>query len=153
MDITQQWGLPADFAPVRYAISDDVKNALRGSINGEPVLVTIANEGDTVSIVATPNRLFTIKTSQLGAGAAGVSVREYPWEGVFDLVMTPMTLNLKIAVHFRSNDGRKPEVGRRAALAKPAVENLMPFESVGGAEVFRAMLQLWNTKRAASQTA
>jgi hypothetical protein len=151
MDFSQ-WGLPQTFLPARYAISDEVKNALRGIISGEPVLVSIANEGDTVSIVATPNRLFTIKTSQLGAGAAGASVREYPWEGVFDLVMTPMTHNLKIAVHFRTVDGRKPEVGRRAALGKPAIENLMPFESVAGAEVFRALLQLWNTKRAASQT-
>ncbi|PQV64893.1 hypothetical protein B1R32_103160 [Abditibacterium utsteinense] len=150
MDSAQQWGLPAGFAPVRYTISDEVKSALRARLTpGDPVVVSIANESDTVSIVATPSRLFTIKTGSLGAGAAGVLVREYPWEGVFDIVATPMTHNLKIALHFRSNDNRTVEVGRRAALAKPAVENLMPFESAGGTEVFRALLQIWNARRAA----
>ncbi|MBW3635220.1 MAG: hypothetical protein KY445_01985 [Armatimonadetes bacterium] len=154
MDIAQQWGLPPEFVPVRYAISDDAKNALRGVLQaGEPVIVSIANEGDTVSIVATPQRLFTVKTAQYGAGAAGASVKEFPWAGIFDIVMTPMTLNLKIAVHYRSNDGRKAEVGRRAMLAKPAVENLMPFELVGGEEVFRALLQIWNSRRAETQNA
>lgn len=149
MDSAQRWGLPPGFTPARYTISDEVKMALRERLTpGDPVVVSIANESDTVSIIATPTRLFTIKTGALGAGAAGIAVREYPWEGVFNLVQTPMTHNMKIAVHFRSNDGRTVETGRRAMLAKPAVENLMPFESEGGAEVFGALLQIWNTRRA-----
>jgi hypothetical protein len=152
MDMAQEWGLPPGFAPVRYIISDDAKNALRGQLPvGEPVIVSISNEGDTITIVATPSRLFTVKTGSLGAGALGASVREYPWEGVFNFVMTPMTHNLKIAVHYRSSDGRKIEVGRRAMMAKPAVENLMPFEIEAGTQVFRALLQVWNFKKAAAE--
>jgi hypothetical protein len=154
MDMAEQWGLPPGFAPVRYIISDDAKNALRGRLPaGEPVVISISNEGDTVAIVATPSCLFSVKTGSLGAGAAGASIREYPWEGVFNLVVTPMTHNLKIAVHFRSSDGRKVEVGRRAMMAKPAVENLMPFEIEAGQQVFRALLQIWNYKRATAQGA
>jgi hypothetical protein len=152
MNNTQSWGLPPEFVPVRYALSDATKNALRGLMQpNEPVVVSIANEGDTVSLVATPERLFAVKTAQMGAGASGVSVKEFPWEGVFNLVMTPMSFNLKIAVHFRSNDGRKVEVGRRALLAKPAVENLMPFELAAGEEAFNALMQLWNNKRTTNE--
>lgn len=151
MDSSQQWGLPPDFSPARFTISDEVKAALRARLTpGDPVVISIANESDTVSIVATPGCLWTVKTGSLGAGAAGVSIREYPWEGLTNIVQTPMTHNLKIALHFRSNDGRTVEVGRRAMLAKPAVENLMPFESEAGAEVCRALLQIWNTRRAAT---
>ncbi len=147
-------GLAPNFVPVRYTISDDAKNALRSVLQAsESVIVSIANEDDTVSIVATPQRLFAVKTAQYGVGAAGVSVKEFPWAGVFDIVMAPMTLNLEIAVHYRSNDGRKAEVGRRAMLAKPAVENLMPFELVAGEEVFRALLQIWNSSRAEADNA
>ncbi|RYG75422.1 hypothetical protein EON80_00740 [bacterium] len=154
MDMAEQWGLPPGFAPVRYSISDDAKNALRGQLPaGEPVVISISNEGDTVAIVATPSRLFSVKTGSLGAGAGGASVREYPWEGVFDFVMTPMTHNLKIAIHFRSSDGRKVEVGRRAMMGKPVVDNLMPFEIEGGQQVYRALLQVWNYKRAMEQAA
>ena len=152
MDTAQKWGLPPGFEPVRYAISDDVKNALRGVLQaGDPVVISIANESDTVSIVATPTRFYSIKTGELGAGASGAAVREYPWEGVFNLVMSPMTHNLRITVHFRTSDGKKVEIGRRALLGKPATENLMPFESEAGAQVFRAMLQIWNFKRAAAE--
>lgn len=140
--------LPPGFTPARFVISDEVKSALRPLlVLGEPVVVSIANESDTVSIVATPSCLFTVKTGSLGAGAAGVAVRQYPWEGVFDIVPTPMTHNLKIAIHFRSNNGKTIEVGRRAMLAKPAVEPLMPFENQSGSEVVAALLQLWNFHR------
>lgn len=154
MDVAEQWGLPPGFAPVRYSISDDAKNALRGRLPaGEPVIISISNEGDTVAIVATPSRLFSVKTGALGAGAAGVNVREFPWEGVFNFVAMPMTHNLKIAVHFRSSDGKKVEVGRRAMLAKPAIENLMPFEIEAGQQVFQALLQIWNYRKAMAQDA
>lgn len=141
--------LPPGFVPVRYAVSDEVKNALRPLlVAGEPVVVSIANESDTVSIVATPMRVFSVKTGALGAGAAGIATREYVWEAIFDIVQTPMTHNLKIALHFRSNNGKTIEIGRRALLAKPAVENLMPFENQAGSEVCHALLQLWNNARA-----
>ncbi len=154
MTNSQLPNLPPNFVPVRTAISDETKAALRPLLQerGEPVLVSIANESDTVSIVATASRMWTVKTGALGAGAAGVLVREYPWDAVFDLVQTPMTHNLKIALHFRSNNGKSIEVGRRALLAKPAVENLMPFENQSGTEVFRALLQLWNFHRAKAAT-
>ncbi|HEX9996628.1 MAG TPA: hypothetical protein VGB45_05765 [Abditibacterium sp.] len=151
MDIAQQWGLPPGFAPVRYGVSDEVKNALRGLLPaGEPVILSIANESDNVAIVGTPSCFFSVKTGELSAGAGGVAVREYPWEGVFDLIMTPMTHNLRITVHFRTSNGKKVEVGRRALLGKPATEHLMPFEHEAGAQIFRAMLQIWNFKRAAA---
>lgn len=149
MNNAQSFGLPPDFAPARFAVSDEVKNAVRPLLSaGEPVLVSIANESDSVSIVATPRRLFTVKIGALGAGAAGIAIREYLWPAVFDIVQTPMTHNLKIAVHFRSNNGKTIEIGRRAMLAKPAVENLMPFENQSGSEVFQALLQLWNAGKA-----
>ncbi len=149
MTNSPRFDLPPGFVPVRAPISDEVKAAVRPVLPpGEPVLVSLANESDTVTLVATQNRLYTVKTGEMGAGAAGVSIREYPWEAVFDIVQTPMTHNLKIAVHFRSNNGKTVESGRRAMLAKPAVENLMPFENQTGSEVFRALLQLWNYRRA-----
>ena len=143
--------LPANFVPARYAVSDEVKAALQPLFGvNEPVLVSISNESDTIAIVATPQRMWTVKTGALGAGATGVALREYPWEAVFNIVQTPMTHNLKIAIHFRSNNGKTIEVGRRALLAKPAIENLMPFENQSGSEVYEALLQLWNAFRAAN---
>ena len=143
------WGLPPDFSPVRYALSDEAKNAIRPLLNpNEPVVVSLANEGDTVTIVATPQRVFVVKTGALGAGASGTNVREFPFEGIFDIVKRPQTHNLTLAIHYRSNDGKRVEVGRRALLARERVENLMPFEIAAGEDVFRALLQIWNWKRA-----
>lgn len=146
---SQQWGLPPDFSPVRYAISDAAKNALRPLLNGEPVVISLANESDTVAMVATPERLFAVKTGELGSGAGGVALREFPWEGVENLVMTPVTHNLRIAVHYRTSNGKTVEVGRRARLAKAAVEYLMPFEKAAGEAVFEALRALWEWKKGA----
>lgn len=152
MDVAEKWGLPPGFRPIRFALSDATKESLRSVLNpNEPVIISISNEGDTVAIVATPTRVFSIKTTEMSAGASGASVRVYPWEGIFDLTMTPMTHNIKIAIEFRSSDGRTVEVGRKAKLAKPKTEQLTPFETVGGQEAFRGLLQIWNYKRSTAE--
>lgn len=152
MDSAQQWGLPPNFTPVRYAISDAAKAAVRPFLQAnEPVVVSLGNEGDTIAIVGTPQRLLVIKTSTLGGGAAGAAVKEFPWEGLRDIVSRPQTLNLTLALHYNSNDGRRVEVGKRARLAKDAVDNLMAFELVAGQEVFVALLQISNWKKAQIQ--
>lgn len=148
MDVSAQWGLPPGFQPVRYIISEEAKDAVRGVLKPqEPVIISIGNEADTIAIVATPHRVLSVKTSGLGAGVKGAMIREYPWDGIFDIVITPMTHNVKLAFHFRSSDGRTVETGRRASMAKEQVENLMAFEKVGGQDVFRALLQVWNYKK------
>ena len=152
MDVATQWGLPEGFQPVRYAISDSVKEILRGLLRpNEPVVISLANEGDTISLVGTPYRLFAVKTNPLMSGAAGNNARDFPWEAITDLKLGQAALNVKFSVHFRSSNGRTPEVGRRAAMGKPVVENYMPFESAAGQEVFAAMTAIIAHKREASQ--
>lgn len=149
--------LPADFAPVRYAIPDEAKNALRGRVTAEdPILVTLSNEGQTASLVATANRLFVIKTGQMGMNTLGGSVtpsaqiREFPWEGVTHFTMTPMTYNVKFTLSYRTSNGKTVEVGIRARMGKPASEHVAAFETVAAEEAFAALTQLWNLKRTAS---
>lgn len=139
-----RWGLPADFAPVRYPIDGEVKEVLRPLLSaGEPVLVTLSNIEGTVSVVATPQHLFAIRSGDAIAGVTGFAVREFPWAGITKLVLQQAGTHLKFAIGFRSSNGRTVEVGRRAALGKDAVENLMPFESASGHETFAAIYQLW----------
>jgi hypothetical protein len=143
-----QWGLPPEFVPVRYAIPDEAKHLVRDLLQpNEPVIISIGNEGDTVSLVATPYRVMVVKTASLGAGASGGSVREFPYEGIERIVMRPQSINLTLALHYRTSNGRTVEVGRRARLAKPAVDNLMAFELVAGQEVYEALLSIWEFKR------
>jgi hypothetical protein len=139
------WGLPPDFEPVRLPISDDAKQALRPMLSAqEPVLVTISNEGDSIALVATPLRILSVKTGGTQAGATGASVKEYPYEGITDMKIQSAAINVKIALHFKTtNNGRTVEVGLRAKLAKDHVDNLMPFESTGGAEAFKAIYDIW----------
>jgi len=148
MSNAAQWGLPPDFAPARYAIPDEAKNVVRGLLQpNEPVIISIGNEGDTIALVATPYRVLVIKTSALGAGAAGANVREFPYEGIERIVMRPQTINLTLALHYRTSNGRTVEVGRRARMAKPAVDNLMAFELAAGEEVYAALQKVWEFKR------
>lgn len=144
-DTATRWGLPADFEPVRLPIPEDAKFALRPMLTAdEPVLVTISNEGDTISIVATSQRIFSVKTGGANAGATGATVKEYPYEGITDMKIQSAAINVKIALHFKTtNGGRTVEVGHRAKLAKDHVDNLMPFESTAGAEAFKAIYDLW----------
>jgi len=147
-DVTQ-WGLPPEFTPVRFPIPDDAKIAVRPLLGqGDPVVISLANDEDALALVGTPQRLLVVKLSALGAGAAGVKVREFPWEGITRIVATPLSFQLKIALHYRtSNNGRTVEVGRRAKLGDAAVENLAGFDLDNGNAVLAAMMQIWESKR------
>ncbi len=144
-DAATLWGLPPDFEPVRIPISEEVKQVLRPMLSaGEPVLVTISNEGNSITLIATPLRVLAVKTGGAQAGATGSSVKEYPYEGITDMKIQSAAINVKIAFHFKTTtNGRTVEVGHRAKLAKDHVDNLMPFESTAGAEAFKAIYDIW----------
>jgi hypothetical protein len=144
-DIASLWGLPAGFQPVRYPIPDAAKEVVRGLLNpDEPVLVTISNEGSSISLIATTQRVLSVKTSDQQAGVTGATAKEYPYEGLTDLKIQSAAINVKIALHFKTtNGGRSVETGHRARLAKEHVDNLMPFESTAGAEAFKAIYDVW----------
>lgn len=139
------WGLPPGFEPLRQPIPDAAKQVLLPMLSAdEPVLVTIANEGDSITLVATPLRVLSVKTGGAQAGATGASVKEYPYEGITDMKIQSAAINVKIALHFKTtNNGRTVETGHRAKLAKDHVDNLMPFESTSGAEAFKAIYDIW----------
>ena len=147
-DAAIAWGLPAEFEPIRYAIPALAVYVVRPLLEAdEPVLVTVSNEGDSISIVATPTRLFSIKTGGSQAGVTGATVKEYPYEGVTDLKIQSAAINVKIVVHFKStNNGRTVETGHRAKMAKDSTDNLMPFESTAGAQAFKAIYDVWVSK-------
>ncbi len=146
-DAAVRWGLPPGFIPARFPIADDVKELIRDMLQaGEPVIVTLTNEGNSISLVATPQRVFSIR-SGMGAGVTGYTVREFPWEGITDLRLQASALNVKISIHFKSSDGRTVAVGRRAAFGKPAVDNLTPFETNAGTQVFEAIHSVWHYKK------
>src|SRR4028119_1290101 len=114
-DAAVRLGLPPGLMPARFPIADDVKDLIRDMLSpGEPVIVTLSNEGNSISLVATSQRVFSIR-SGLVAGVTGFTVREFPWEGISDLRLQAAALNVKISIHFKSTDGRTVEVGRRAA--------------------------------------
>ena len=144
-DTATKWGLPPDFEPVRTPIPEEAKQVLRPMLEAnEPVLVTISNEGNSITLIATPLRVLSVKTGGAQAGATGASVKEYPYEGITDMKIQSAAINVKIALHFKTtNNGRTVEVGHRAKLAKDHVDNIMPFESVGGAEAFKAIYDIW----------
>ncbi len=154
MDASQKWGLPPEFALVRYPIPEEAKIAARAVLGAEePVLVSLGNEGDTVALVATPGRILTVKTQELGAGAGGAQVKSFPYPGIFDLTLRPQTFNVSFAIEYRTSDrGRTVEIGRRALMGHPKTDTLMAFEKVAGEEAFRALLQLWNWKKMQAQT-
>ena len=148
------WGLPPDFDPVRYPIPDAAKAVVRPLLgSNEPVLVTLSNEGDSISLIATPLRILAVKTGDVQAGATGASVKEYPYEGITDMKIQSAAINVKIALHFKStNNGRTVEVGQRARLAKDHVDNLMPFESAAGQQAFEAIQAIWVHKTGGKKT-
>jgi hypothetical protein len=151
MDAATQWGLPPGFQPARFSVPDGVKEVVRGVLHAnEPVIVSITNEGDNISVIATPERVLAVRAGGAGAGVTGFSVKEYPWAGITNLVLQQMALNAKYAIHYRTSDGRTVEIGRRAAMGKPAIDNLMPFESEAGAEAFEALHSVWQHKKAAA---
>ena len=146
MDTSTQWDLPPGFQPVRYGINEQAKNAVRELLQpNEPVIISLANEEETVSIIATPQRLFAARTGQ-SAGVTGCMVKEFPWGDITNLVLQHAGPNVKIAVHYKTSDGRTVATGLRAKLAKPAVDNLMPFDPAIGAQAFEAIYSVWQHK-------
>ena len=148
MSNASSWGLPADFTPVRFPIPDAAKAAVRPLLDeAEPVVISLANDEDALVLVGTPQRLWVVKLSGLAAGVAGVAAREFPWEGISRIVATPLSFQLKIALHFRSSNGRTIEVGRRAQLGRAGVENLAGFDLDNGQAALSAMMKIWESKR------
>jgi len=148
MSIAEQWGLPADFQPVRFDIMDDVKSVMRDVLNtNEPVIVSLTNRSGTITLLATPQRFFSVKTGELsGAGVTGCLVKEYPWAGINRLVGQQAATNLRIAIHYRTSNGTDVEVGRRAAMGKPAVDTLTPFDLEKGRQALDAIIVIWQSK-------
>jgi hypothetical protein len=148
MNIAEQWGLPADFQPVRFDIQEDVKNVIRDELQAnEPVIVSITNRAGTLALLATPERIFCVKTGDLsGVGVSGCKVKDYPWEGITNLIAQQAADNLKIAVHYRSSNGSRVEVGRRAALGNPAVDYMATFDLEKGYVAFNAINSVWQHK-------
>jgi len=148
MDSATRWGLPAGFVPLRNAVSDEVKNAVRAALlPSEPVVVTLANEANNVALVATPQRLFAIRSGTASAGATGFSIREYPWHALTRLTMQQASNALKFSIAFKSSDGKTVAIGRRAALAREATDHFMPFEPTTGHAAFAAFYQIWEHQR------
>ena len=140
----ESWGLPSDFAPVRYPISGEAKNAVREILHsGEPVVVTVANDNGSISLVATPQRLLVVREGAAMAGATGLKVSDYPWRGITKLQTQHAADALKISIGFKSNNNRTVELGRRAKLAKDAVDHMMPFAAETGHPAFTAIYEIW----------
>lgn len=141
------WNLPPGFAPARCLISDEIKNAVRPLLGpNEPVIISLLNDENAIAILGTPDRVLSVKIGGLSAGATGLSIREFPWEGLTDIVATTLGLQTKIVLHFRSSNGKTVEVGRRAHLGKPASETLAGFDSEKAAAVCAALIAVWKHK-------
>ena len=154
MDTAQRWGLPEGFTPVRYPLADEVKDVVRGVLApGEPAIVTIANEGATVSVVATPQRLLVVKSGAAGAGVTGFNVKEFVWEAITNLIFQPVSINCKYSISYRTSGGGKVETGRRAKMGKDAKDDVAPFEHVAGEEAFQAMYAIWHHQMMQQQSA
>jgi hypothetical protein len=147
MDAATRWGLPEGFVPVRYPVSYDVKEVVRGVLEpGEPVVATLANEAGTISLIATPQRLITMKSGATGAGVTGFNTKEFPWEGITNLIFQPVSINCKISICYKTTSGGKVETGLRARMGKDAKDDVMPFETAAGEEFFRAIYAIWHHK-------
>lgn len=141
----EKWGLPAGFEPVRFEVTDQVKEVMRDILHaGEPVIVSLTNRSASLTALATPQRFFSVKTGDLnGVGVTGCVVKEYPWQGINRLVAQQAADTLRIAVHYRTINGRSVEVGRRAAMGKDAVDHLTPFDWNQGSIAFAAIETVW----------
>jgi hypothetical protein len=146
-----RWGLPEGFAPVRFAIADDIKELLRPMLGlAEPAVVTLANIEGTVTLVGTPQRLFVVRSGGTSAGVTGYSAREFPWAGMTKLVLAHAGHNVKLSIGFRTSNGRTAEVGRRAAMGRDATEHAFPFDAAQGQGAFAALHQIWHHVRSSS---
>ena len=150
MDISEKWGLPPGFAPVRFGISDDTKNAVRPILGaGEPVIVSLQNEEETVALLATPGRMLSVKAQEMGVNAGASLVKSFPWPSVFDVTLRPQASTITIVVEYPTTDnGKTVEVGVRAKLAKTKQDVFAGFPKDEGEAVYRTLLQISNWKKA-----
>lgn len=154
MDTAQLWGLPEGFRPVRHPIEEEVKDVARSVLgHNEPVLVTISNGEGTVTVIATPQRLIIMKSGASAAGATGFNTKDYPWDGITNLVFAPVSLNCKYSICYKTSGGGKVETGRRAKMGKDAKDDVMPFEPTAGEEAFQAIYAIWHHKMMKAQEA
>ncbi|HEX8552456.1 MAG TPA: hypothetical protein VF681_12985 [Abditibacteriaceae bacterium] len=144
-DVATQWGLPEGFKPVRFPVNDDIKQLVREIIEpGEAIIACVANEGDTIALLATNRRVLTIR-SGANAGVTGFTTRDFTWEALTDMRLQSNPTNVAISLHFQSKDnGRTAEVGQKAKFAKPAIDKVMPFETNAGTQVFEAIHAVWH---------
>ena len=154
MDTSEKWGLPPDFQPARFAISDAAKNAVRPVLGAnEPIIVSLQNEDEILSILATPGRILTVRAQEVGIAAGSAIVKSFPWPGVWDLTMRPQAFSVSLVIEYRTSDnGKTVEIGRRAVLAKEKSDVFAGFPKEEGEAVFKTLLQLWNWKRAQPQS-
>jgi hypothetical protein len=96
-------------------------------------------------VIATPQRLIVVKSGAAGAGVTGFNTKEYPWEGITNLVFQPVSINCKYSICYKSSGG-KVATGTRAKLGKDAKDDVMPFETVAGEEAFQAIYAIWHHK-------
>jgi len=152
MDTSEKWGLPPAFAPLRFEIPDAAKEAARRELHaGEPVIVSIANEDDVITLLATPERLLSIRLQEMGVHAGQPQFKTFPWDGIFDITLRPQSERVSLVIAYRSSDnGKTVEVGKRAILGKEKQDVFAPFIKEEGEAVFRALLQVWNWKKAHS---
>ncbi len=143
VDPAVRWGLPPGFRPVVTPVPDELKELLREMLRAnEPIVASIGNEGDSIFLVASTERLFSARRGAT-AGVTGWTIREYEWLAITDLRLQSAPLNVRITVSFHSRDGRKAESGRGAKQWKLHTDALAPFETARGSEVFQAIQSVW----------
>ena len=148
MDASEKWGLPPDFQPVRFAIPDSAKGAIRSVLGAnEPVIVSLTNDEELISLVATPGRVLSVRTQEIGIGAGTSQVKPFPWPGIFNLTLRPQPLIVSLVIEYRTSDnGKTVEIGRRAMLGKPKADTFTGFSKEQGEAAFTALTQLWKWK-------
>lgn len=148
MDASEKWGLPPAFQPVRFAIPDAAKTAVRSVLGAnEPVIVSLTNDEELVALVGTPGRIISIRTQEMGVSAGNSQVKSFPWPGIFNLTLRPQPLIVSLVIEYRTSDnGKTVEIGRRAGLAKPKADTFAGFSREQGEAAFDALTLLWRWK-------
>ncbi len=142
-DPAVRWGLPAGFRPVVSPVPDELKEMLREMLRpNEPVIGALGNEGDTIFVVASTERLFSARRGAT-AGVTGWTIKEYEWADIADLKMQTASMNVRYTISFHSRDGRTPSSGPRAKQWKLITDNLAPFETARGSELYEAIQSVW----------
>ena len=142
-DPAVRWGLPPGFQPVVSPLPNEVKDVLRGMLRpNEPIIASLGNEGDTIFIVASTQRVFSVRRGAT-AGVTGFTIRPYEWNEITDMKMQTASLNVRIVLSYHSRDGRTPESGPRAKQWKLHTDSLAPFETARGSQVYEAIQSIW----------